>query len=272
MQWLLFSNFFVCRGQYEDFEDKSGDDLALILRYFYVCVRMKAGKVYSQSSYRNLWTNNQGSLRSPPYNQILDLRSDKCFLIANNVYLGKLKWNSRNRMLLLIKRQLQLKIWLKYIRLVLCTQSTQSVFRGRFIFKLRCILGDEVVKAGRHFQKKASSWRPIIVERKVLPLYIISMIKTLPSLRSPGRILGIPFDHMKVVHCIYLSCTLVAVCFFKSLILAITERTHSIVMLLWGYIQFLKWWKLSWLKWRHQLYIQIIVLRLPLGLFWRKPV
>jgi hypothetical protein len=89
--FYMFPEFLISRNEDPNFEKQSPEDLAKTLRTFYACVRTKEGTEYSRSGYRNLRSGLQRHLVSAPYSRTLDLRSDRVFLHANQVYEGKLK-------------------------------------------------------------------------------------------------------------------------------------------------------------------------------------
>jgi hypothetical protein len=94
------SDFLGSKGLDSNFENQPVQELARNLRLFYGCVRQKtcdneAGKEYSRSAYRNLRSGLNRYLISPPHNRQLNLRSDKEFIQANQVYDGKIKQMKR---------------------------------------------------------------------------------------------------------------------------------------------------------------------------------
>lgn len=71
-------------------------DLAKDLREFYCCVRKKKNKEgkceqYGRSAFRNMRSGLQRHLVSPPHNRMIDIRTDKEFQMANQVFEGQLK-------------------------------------------------------------------------------------------------------------------------------------------------------------------------------------
>jgi hypothetical protein len=87
----LFSEFLIESGKNADFEMLPEHELAHNLRQFYCSARTKEGSQYSRSGYRNLRSGIQRHIQSPPYSRTLNLRSDKCFMAANQCYEGMLK-------------------------------------------------------------------------------------------------------------------------------------------------------------------------------------
>jgi hypothetical protein len=87
----VFPDFLLGRGEDPNFEMYDDDQLAASLRQLYCCVRTKDGRSYSRSGYRNLRSGLQRHLVSAPYNRKIDLRGDRKFQSANQVYDGKLK-------------------------------------------------------------------------------------------------------------------------------------------------------------------------------------
>lgn len=95
-----FADFLSEKGSHPGFELYDDETLASELQLFYCCVRRKPKEgeqpsTYSRSAYQNIIAGLQRHLVSPPYNRMVDLRNDKVFQGANQVYDGMLKQMKR---------------------------------------------------------------------------------------------------------------------------------------------------------------------------------
>jgi hypothetical protein len=93
---IYVPDFLLLEGKDVGFETLSDEDLTSRLREFYCCVRTKNGEEYGRSAYRNVRSGLQRYFQSLPWNRTLDLRNDKVFQRANQVYEGNLKEMKRS--------------------------------------------------------------------------------------------------------------------------------------------------------------------------------
>ena len=90
---VLIPDWLHENGVSQIFEDLPIDDLAEVLRQSYGTVLSKNKKEYSKSGLKNLHSDLNRHLHSPPHSKNFDLMNDHNFLQANLVFTGRLKDN-----------------------------------------------------------------------------------------------------------------------------------------------------------------------------------
>ncbi len=88
--FLFFSDWLIESKKSEslEFEKLNAEDMAVLLRDFYFCVRQTNGERYSKSAFKNLRAGLHRYLVSPPHNKMYNIMKDRIFQKANQVYDG----------------------------------------------------------------------------------------------------------------------------------------------------------------------------------------
>ena len=92
-----FTELLAGKGNTINFENLPEEDLAVVLREFFPSIRTKDGNSFSRSGYRNLRNGIQCHLQSQPFCKTVEIRKDKTFLQADNIYDAKLKELKQSR-------------------------------------------------------------------------------------------------------------------------------------------------------------------------------
>ncbi len=82
--WIIESK----KNEHLEFEKLEAEQLAILLREFYFCVRQTNGERYSKSAFKNLRAGLNRYLVSPPYNKMFNIMKDRIFQKANQCYDG----------------------------------------------------------------------------------------------------------------------------------------------------------------------------------------